>query len=239
MPHSASDKTILGLVDSLTRVPAYLFHGLEDEIEQSPSCPIHESASADVKIDCTFALDARLQLIQAEASAGENEASFVSTPEIRLDFGSAPSSPQEDYFDLSKAAQGDAPQPKTISLSNALAPKAFRSISAHPSRVSALLRLLYIHKSLNPGAESPHLASLLVPLYAVMNQEVELAEVAHAEADSFWLFEALIGEVSELEEAEGGLVWMKKFRERVALVDNELLEDLVSTCFWHLFFDKG
>ena len=61
-----------------------------------------------------------------------------------------------------------------------------------------------------------------------MNQEAEPAEVAHAEADTFWLFEVLIREVSELDETEGGLVWMKKFQERLAMADNELLEDLVN-----------
>ncbi|EJD05841.1 uncharacterized protein FOMMEDRAFT_139174 [Fomitiporia mediterranea MF3/22] len=227
-PPSDSDKSLVSLVESLARVPAHLFRGLEDELEHTLSCLIHESASEDTKVDCASSLDVRLHLILDQSSTDEDKnSSFDSTPEIRLESGSAPTSPQESSFDLSKAAQGGTENTsKTLSLSAALAPRAFRNVPAHPSHVSALLRLLFIHKSLNPVAESPHLASLLVPLYGVMNQEAEPSELAHAEADTFWLFEALIREVSELEETEGGLVWMKKFRERVAMVDNELLEDL-------------
>ncbi|KAI5124593.1 hypothetical protein M0805_003110 [Coniferiporia weirii] len=229
-PPSPADKSLLGLVDSLTMVPAYLYHGLEDEAEQSTICPVHDIAPAAIKIDFASSLDARLQLIQNESSAdGEKDTSFSSTPEIRLDFEDVPSSPQGDTFDLSSAAQKQQPTQKTLSLSNHLSPKVFRAIAAHPSHVSTLLRLLYVHRSLVPGIESPNIASLLVPLYAVMNQEAEPTEVAHVEADTFWLFEALLKEVSELEEGEGegGLVWMKKFRERLSVVDNELLEDLV------------
>ncbi|KAL5529219.1 hypothetical protein ACEPAG_5193 [Sanghuangporus baumii] len=226
-PLSPPDKSLFALVESLSRVPAHLFRGLEDEIEQSAACPLHESASPDIKIGCASALDARLQLIQDQSPKDDDDDSFSSTPEIRLDSGSAPTSPQEASFSPSDAVQGTShQQPKTLSISSALSPKVFRSIPAHPFHISALLRLLYIHKSLNPGSESPHLASLLVPLYTVMNQEAEPAEAAHAEADTFWLFEVLIREVSELDETEGGLVWMKKFRERLAVADNELLEDL-------------
>ena len=58
--------------------------------------------------------------------------------------------------------------------------------------------------------------------------EADPAELAHAEADAFWMFEKLLQEVSELEESEGGVVWMGKLKERLAMADNELLEDLVS-----------
>ncbi|KAL5511636.1 hypothetical protein ACEPAH_4853 [Sanghuangporus vaninii] len=227
-PLSPPDKSLLALVESLSRVPAHLFRGLEDEIEQSPACPLHEFASPDIKIGCASALDERLQFVQDQSPKDNDDESFSSTPEIRLDSGSAPTSPQEKTsFTLSEVAQGASQQQsKTLSISSALSPKVFRSIPAHPFHISALLRLLYIHKSLNPGSESPHLASLLVPLYTVMNQEAEPAEAAHAEADTFWLFEVLIREVSELDETEGGLVWMKKFRERASMADHELLEDL-------------
>ncbi|KAL5533129.1 hypothetical protein ACEPAF_4905 [Sanghuangporus sanghuang] len=225
-PLSPPDKSLLALVESLSRVPAHLFRGLEDEIEQSATCPLHESASPDIKIGCASALEERLQLVQDQSPKDDDDESFSSTPEIRLDSGSTPTSPQEASFSLSEAAQGTPQQPKTLSISSALSPKVFRSVPTHPFHISALLRLLYIHRSLNPGSESPHLASLLVPLYTVMNQEAEPAEAAHAEADTFWLFEVLIREVSELDETEGGLIWMKKFRERASMADHELLEDL-------------
>ncbi|THH05454.1 hypothetical protein EW145_g4782 [Phellinidium pouzarii] len=226
-PPSVLDKSLLDLIESLARVPDYLYHGLEDEVEPSSICPVHGSASADIRINFAFSLDERLQLLQIESSADkEKDEFFCSTPEIRLDYGSAPSSPQDETFDLSKAGHNQQPAQKTLSMSNQLTPKVFRSIAAHPSHVSSLLRLLYVHKALIPGMESPHIASLLVPLYAVMNQEADPAELAHAEADAFWLFEALVREVSELQETEGGLMWMKKFSERLSMADSELLEDL-------------
>ncbi|KAH8117358.1 regulator of Vps4 activity in the MVB pathway-domain-containing protein [Phellopilus nigrolimitatus] len=233
-PLSASDKSLLGLMESLTRVPAYLYHGLDEEVEQSANCPLHGPAPSDIKIPFAHALDARLQLVQDEkAPEGERNAPFNNTPEIRLDVGSAPSSPVQANplagFDISSTAQETQEPQKTLSLSTHFAPKAFRDVSAHPSHVSALLRLLYVHRSLHPvdgGAEAPHIASLLVPLYGVTQQEAEPLELAHAEADTFWLFEALLREIGELEESEGGVVWMKKFSERLAMADNELLEDL-------------
>ena len=229
-PLSASDRSLVALIESLGQVPAHLFYGLEEEAEQSEVCPVSECAVAAVRIECAFALDTRLQLIQDGQSPSDEIP--VATPEIRLESGSAPSSPTKTgYFDLSSVSQGGPPSSgssKTLSLSSALAPRAFRSVHAHPTHVSALLRLLYIHKALNPGSDSPHLASLLVPLYVVMTMEADPAELAHAEADAFWMFEKLLQEVSELEESEGGVVWMGKLKERLAMADNELLEDLVS-----------
>lgn len=208
------------MIDSLARVPANLYAGLEDEPEQSDACPLHEHAPSELRIAFGNTLDARLQLLQ-DASTVENstDISFTSTPEIRLDIGSAPTSPQNDSFDI--------PQ-RTLSLSVNIAPKVFRNVPAHYAHVSSLLRILFVHKSLHPGMHSPHIPSLLVPLYSVLNQEVEPADVAHIEADAFWLFEALLKEVSELEEEEGGTTWMRKFSDAVAAVDNELLDDLVS-----------
>lgn len=236
-PLSSSDQSLLALIEALARVPAHLFYGLEEEVEPAESCPIAECARPEIRIECAFALDTRLQLIQDGTNTPGGD-SYVETPEIRLESGSGPSSPtkEEGYFDLPTAAQRSSSQPtkksKTLSLSSALAPRAFRGVPAHPTHVSVLLRLLYIHKALNPGSESPHLASLLVPLYVVTTQEADPNELAHAEADAFWMFEKLLQEVSELEESEGGLVWMGKLRERVRMTDNELLEDLVGLKFY-------
>jgi hypothetical protein len=51
--------------------------------------------------------------------------------------------------------------------------------------------------------------------------------LAHAEADTFWLFEAMIGEFSDLLEDDGCNLWMRRFSEQVALTDDELFTDLV------------
>jgi hypothetical protein len=52
-------------------------------------------------------------------------------------------------------------------------------------------------------------------------------DVAHVEADTFWVFEAMIGEFSELEDEEGGNIWMKKLGDRLAWADAELSANLV------------
>jgi hypothetical protein len=61
----------------------------------------------------------------------------------------------------------------------------------------------------------------------VLCQEVEAEDLAHAEADTFWLFETMVGEFSELEDEEGGTAWMKKFGDRLAWADAELKDSLV------------
>jgi hypothetical protein len=72
------------------------------------------------------------------------------------------------------------------------------------------------------------MASLLIPLYSVLHQEVESPDVAHVEADTFWLFESMVGEFAELEDEEGGNDWMRRFSGRLQWADPELSADLVS-----------
>jgi hypothetical protein len=132
------------------------------------------------------------------------------TPEISL---SVPGSPTSVHSGLSTTL---------------LASRAYSSFGAHPRHASSLLRLLYLHSSLNPAHRSPQIASLLVPLYSALAEEADPEDAAHVEADAFWLFEAMIGEFSELEDAEGGNLWMQKLGQRTAWADTELVEDLVS-----------
>lgn len=208
---------------------------MEDEPEQSSSCPLHDSALEGLKIACASALDSRLMALEDAEEESIGNTSTHSTPSIVLDIGSPPTSPDTNEFNQTQTqpqsiAQAQAPSPqRTLSLSSSssLSPKSFRKIPAHHLHTSSLLRILYIHSSLNPGHQSPNNASLLVPLYGVLNEEAEPSEVAHAEADAFWLFETLVKEIAELDEEDGGIVWMKRFSERVSTVDNELYEDLV------------
>jgi hypothetical protein len=69
---------------------------------------------------------------------------------------------------------------------------------------------------------------VLVTLYSVLNQEMELQDFAHAEADTFWLFEAIVGEFAELEDEEGGRLWMERLSRRLAWADEELFQNMVS-----------
>ena len=82
--------------------------------------------------------------------------------------------------------------------------------------------------SLHPSTPTLYLTSTLVPLYMAMIQEVEPAELAHVEPDTFWLFTELWGEASELVEDEGSQIWVAKFGHRLAWADPELSGDLVS-----------
>jgi len=72
------------------------------------------------------------------------------------------------------------------------------------------------------------MASLLIPLYSVLHREVESPDVAHVEADTFWLFESMVGEFADLEDEGGGNEWMRRFSDRLQWADPELSADLVS-----------
>jgi hypothetical protein len=76
---------------------------------------------------------------------------------------------------------------------------------------------------------SPHIPSLLIPLYSVLIQEIEPKDAPHVEADTFWVFEAMIAEFSELEDEEGSNFWMQKLSERLTWADEELANNLVKS----------
>ncbi|KAH7889329.1 regulator of Vps4 activity in the MVB pathway-domain-containing protein [Phlebopus sp. FC_14] len=206
-PLSASDATITAVSESLFRLPLELFSLLEDEPETSGLSPLDSEASDDVKVDCAWNLDIRLRLIRGERTESE----FSRTPEIRLE-------PEEQPTRTPDSLASRRPGAPTTLLRG----KSWSTPPAHQRHISALLRLLYIHSCLNPANQSPHIASLLVPLYSVLLKEVKPEEVAHAEADTFWLFEALVGELSEMEDQEGVKVWMQRFSERLVATDGEL-----------------
>ena len=95
--------------------------------------------------------------------------------------------------------------------------------------MAALGRILYIHSVINPGNSSPHIPTLVLPIYTAMLEEFELEDAAHVEADTFWIFESLVSEFSELEDEQGGTVWMKRLAERLEWADPDLQESLVRT----------
>ncbi|KIJ59199.1 hypothetical protein HYDPIDRAFT_118790 [Hydnomerulius pinastri MD-312] len=228
-PLSPTDTTISAISESLFRLPPDLFSMLEGEPgSASPRIsPLDLSAPDDVRIDCALNLDKRLELIRAENDDG----SPTGIPEIRLEpeAHSPPASSSTSTFTVPST-----PDPSSLSARRPNAPttllhsRPYSTPPAHHTHLTALHRLLYLHSALNPANQSPHIPSLLVPLYSALVGEVERAEVAHAEADTFWLFEALVGEVGEMEEQEGGKVWMKRFSERVGWADGELADSLHS-----------
>ncbi|KAI0032275.1 regulator of Vps4 activity in the MVB pathway-domain-containing protein [Vararia minispora EC-137] len=204
-PLAPLDAALVTATKDLFRVPHGLFAGLEQPPEPWPDCPLDASAPVEVRIPFADVLDARLDAIHALRSVSSS-----------ADGAGAGGMPSISITTPDGAAEPDA-EPTS---------RAFSTGGAHARHGAALVRLLYIHSALNPAHRAPHLASLLIPLYSVLQREVEPAELAHAEADAFWLFEALVGEFSELEDEEGGSRWMQRFGERVGWADPELAQDL-------------
>ncbi|KII88623.1 hypothetical protein PLICRDRAFT_161896 [Plicaturopsis crispa FD-325 SS-3] len=221
VPLATADGSLMDAYNQLTRVPHSLFGGLGEEPEPNPLCPLDDSAPEDIKIACASNLDARIRMIHILDQ--RHAASSNATPEIRLESDDAESTgiPAISLSEPESFAGRRPGAPTTL-----LPSRAWTSPSGHPKHSSALLRLLYIHSCLNPAHHSPHVPSLLVPLYSVMVQEIEQQDLAHAEADTFWLFEAIVGEFAELEEEEGSNLWMRKLGERLAWADQDLSENL-------------
>jgi len=225
-PLSPTDALIATLSLSLFRVSPDLFVLLENEPKSALSgkCPLDPTAPDSIRISCASNLDKRLSLIKDDSDA-------CKTPEIRLETvlnGSNPVSPPPlPSSAATSLASKRQRQPTTL-----LPSKAYNAPPAHRAHLSALLRLLYLHSTLNPAVQSPHVPWLLVPLYSALVGETHEADVAHAEADTFWLFEALVGEIAEMEEEEGGKIWTQKLSERIRWADGELAASLVRICFF-------
>ena len=213
-PPSSLDAALTGAIKDLFRVPANLFSGLEEEPESFSGCPLDPQADSDIKLSCAVNLDVRLGAINQSRQDSD------SLPEIRLDDG-ADTTP---LISVTSPDAGDSGMPRTLLYS-----QSFDTGGAHPKHASALIRLLYIHSCLNPANHSPHMASLLIPVYSVLLQEVEPLDVAHVEADTFWLFEAMVGEFAQLEDEEGGNQWMHRLSDRLEWADPELSADLVGS----------
>lgn len=252
-PLDSLDADLVEVSKELSTVPPSLSYTLEEEPESVNTCPLDPTASDDIRIASAGALDDRLKVINELESKGESteaeevpEIRLDATPEIRLegaeDFPETESSIPDDEnktTDVHLDVEGigtpeislsapDTPTSTHSSIPTTLLPsRSYTAAGAHPKHASALLRLLYIHSCLNPANRVPHIASLLVPIYSALVEEVEPQELAHVEADTFWLFETVVGEFSELEDVESCNVWMRKLGERLVWADTELAENLV------------
>ncbi|KAI5983056.1 regulator of Vps4 activity in the MVB pathway-domain-containing protein [Pisolithus albus] len=213
-PLARADAVIANVSESLFHLPSDLFSLLEDEPDNLALCPLDDQADEAIKIACARNLDARLELVRRRNAEPEVQA----IPEIRLEHQVQADSPE-------KPSGSDTSQ-KEETHTTLVQAQPYVLPPAHHKHLSALLRLLYVHACLNPANQAPHIPALLVPLYSALTREVEPADAAHAEADTFWLFEALVGELVELEDEEGGKVWMRRFSERLAAADGELAENL-------------
>jgi hypothetical protein len=215
LPPALNDN-LLNAYKQLSGLSRDVFALLEDEPESFKQCPLHEASPEDIRISFAGGLEARLQLVQAQAKEE------MQMPEIRLEPGvditpGISLTPSDSKSNDSETPNG----------SMTLLPSRRRIFgNAHPVHCASLLRLLYLHNAINPGNFAYHAPSFMVLLYSVLMQEVDAEDLTHLEADTFWLLEAMVAEFSGLED-EGGNVWMKVFSERVAWADFDLSTDLV------------
>ena len=216
------DANLMEAVKQLSRVPPNLYVLLEEDPEWVGISPLDKGASEQIRIPCAYNLDQRLDTISQNDSGSTRD--LNATPEIRLETDDIPTTPEISVTAPENLSDETPAGPTTL-----VASRSFGTTSnVNGNHMSALVRLLYIHSCLNPAHRSPYIASLLIPLYSVLNMEIEAQDVAHAEADTFWLFEAMVGEFSPLEDEAEGALWMRKLGNRVWWADSEFYADLVS-----------
>jgi hypothetical protein len=221
-PLSPLDANLMEAAKQLSRVPPNLYVLLEEDPEWVGISPLDEGAPKQIQIPSANNLDKRLDAISQKDSGSIGD--LDATPEIRLETDDIPATPEISVTAPENPSDEAPAAPTTL-----VAPRSFGTASnVSKKHMSALVRLLYVHSCLNPAHRSPYIASLLIPLYSVLNMEIEAQDVAHAEADTFWLFETMIGEFSPLEDEAEGALWMKKLGDRVWWADSEFYTDLVS-----------
>ncbi|GLB35059.1 putative regulator of Vps4 activity in the MVB pathway [Lyophyllum shimeji] len=215
-PHRSSNAKLLEVSKLLSNVPFGLYNHLVNAPESFEACPLDENALDEIRIGSAQNLDLRLSSLQSRETV---EPPTTLAPDTRVE------SQVNGVPDISLSAPDAKLSAGQNGHTTLLSFQSRTTSHAHEKHLSALLRLLYVHASINPGNLSPHVSSLLVALYAVVNHEVLREDLAHAEADTFWLFEAVVGEFSELED-EGGNIWMKRLSERLAWADADLFGNL-------------
>ena len=224
---STLDANLTEVTKQLSRAPPNLYVLLEEDPEWVGISPLDEEAPEQIRIPCAFSLDQRLDAISISQKDSGSVGDLNATPEIRTEADSIPATPEISVTAPENTSDKEPAAPTTL-----VASRSFGTASnVNRRHMSALVRLLYVHSCLNPAHRSPYIASLLIPLYSVLNMEIEAQDVAHAEADTFWLFEATISEFSPLEDEAEGALWMRKLGDRVWWADPEFYTDLVS-CIW-------
>jgi hypothetical protein len=228
-PISGSDERLLEVYKHLARIPLDLLGHLDSDPEDLEICPLHRSSPDDIRVSFANCLDTRLQLLRQLDENNTKEPPLGFTPEIKL---------EEDHHTTPTISltEPDTSSDHHKSPTTLLSSRTIALGNTSQRHASALLRMLYIHASINPGNLSPYVPSLLVPLYSALIQEVEQEELAHAEADSFWLFEALVSEFAELEDDDGSSLWMTRLGQQLGGKDSELLDRLVRLAIVLLLF---
>lgn len=207
------DEKVSETYKELSGLPRNLFSLLEEEPENFSDCPLSDDAPDAIRIPYAQILESRITQLnepgkERDSSPIRLETQDVLTPGISI-----------TTFDSEIWENGSAP--RTL-----LASRTCMFGNAHARHCSVLLRLLHLHNAVNPAKASSHTASLLVPLYSAMIQEVDPENLAHVEADTFWLLESIVAELSEVDE-DGGQVWMTELGKRLAWADYDFFIELV------------
>jgi hypothetical protein len=215
-PLAPPDASLLRVSKELGGVSPALLQGLANEPEHSIMSPLDAMASDEIRITCASNLDSRLLLFKQghRTSIGALE-SLVARDSHPLPDAPLPTS----EVTTANLVGSPSSQRRGVPIPQASV--------VHPKHISSLIRLLFLHSCLNPANSSPNLPCLLIPLYSVLVQETQPQDLAHVEADTFWLFEAMVGEFAELEDEDGGKFWLKRLSERLSWADVELSIDLV------------
>ncbi|KAI1794530.1 regulator of Vps4 activity in the MVB pathway-domain-containing protein [Ganoderma leucocontextum] len=245
VPLSSTDQSILDVFNELSMVPPGLLSSLEEEPEPCPQCPLDDDAPEDIKIATAGNLNDRLRVIRAKEAGESGEPPENNTPEIRLDtspeiqLDETPEVRLEEPSPTKTRARESTPEdalsvPSSPGSEHSGVPttllpsRHYTSFGAHNKHSSALLRLLYLHSCLNPANRSPQIGSLLVPIYAALVEEVDPEDIPHVEADTFWVFESMVGEFAVLQDEQNGTVWVQKLSDRLRWADTELADDLAT-----------
>lgn len=215
----SQDEILFEAYKELSGLPRDMFLLLEEEPEIFSQCPLSDEATRDIRIPYARILETRLKEVIAPEEMQQGSAS----PAIRLEpEPELPTTPGISLTVFDAKIPESTTTPRTL-----LASRKCMFGSAHARHCSTLLRLLYLHNVINPTNSSYHAASILVPLYSAMLQEVEMEDLIHVEADTFWLLESIAAELSEVDEDEGKL-WMAKLGQRLAWADYDLFTELVT-----------
>ncbi|KAH7107531.1 regulator of Vps4 activity in the MVB pathway-domain-containing protein [Auriculariales sp. MPI-PUGE-AT-0066] len=120
------------------------------------------------------------------------------------------------------------PQPPAIQVNGDDKEIPLISLTAPPSSTSEaspstpLLRLMYIYTCLHPSTPPSQLPNVLIPLYTTLAETTDETDLAHVEADSFWLLEEVSAEFGDLWTDEGCDRWRNTIAKRLTWVDPDL-----------------
>ncbi|THH29641.1 hypothetical protein EUX98_g4555 [Antrodiella citrinella] len=232
-PLHPTDASLVNASNDLSNVPSGLLANLDEEPEASSICPLDPVAPEDIKIACAGALDDRLLLIKG-AESPDLETADDATPEIRLEgtpeirLEGADDVPSESSIPQLRLETSGSSSPDGDHL-NPSTPEISLSAPDTPTSTHSVLTTLLPSKAYTVAANrAPQVAALLVPIYTALADEADSDDLAHIEADAFWLFEVVVSEFADLEDPELSTGWLQKLGDRLGWADVELAENLRS-----------